>query len=103
MNQITTKRATRASGRRILGNVVGRRKETCVRPRRADFQRLAREHVTARSPMSLVNLRQQRRVDANVAQVRKRTNRHSQTRQTGRDRLYRQTLVEIFAVESEGA
>ena len=47
MHEISTQRAARTAGRRILGNVVGGCKETGVRTRRTDFERLASEGMTA--------------------------------------------------------
>src|SRR5689334_2238325 len=54
MNEIPAERATRAAGRRIFRNVIGRRKETCVRARRADLDRLARERVTTGRFVTLI-------------------------------------------------
>src|ERR1043166_5637902 len=101
MYEVSAERAARTARRRIFGNVVGRREETSVCPRRADFQCLARKRVTTRRLVPLIDVREQRRIHANVAQVRKRSHRNGDTRQSSRDRLYRQTLVEIFTRESE--
>src|ERR1044072_2752748 len=101
MNEISAERTTRAARRRIFGNVVSRSKESRVRTRLTDFERLARKRVTTRAAVSRVNVRQQRRVNTNLAQVSQRAHWNCQTRQARRDHLNRQTLVEIFTRESE--
>src|SRR5690349_16135884 len=103
MNEISAERTTRAARRRVFGNVVSRSEEPRVRTRLTDFERLARKRVTTSAAVSRVNVRQQRRVNTNLAQVSERANRNCQTRQARRDHLNRQTLVEIVACESERA
>src|SRR5262249_31318171 len=100
MDQITSQRSARTAGRRIFRDVVGWSKDARMCTRGANFERLTREGETTRSTMTSVDLGKQGGIDTNVAQVCKRSHRNRETRETGRDHLYRQTLTEIFTIQS---
>src|SRR5689334_13116713 len=103
VDKITAERTARASGRGIFRNVVRGRKETRVRTRRANLERLARERMTTGATVPRVDVCQQTRIDLAIAQVSQRTDRHDETRQACSDHLNRQSLVEILTRESERA
>src|SRR5829696_2213477 len=103
MNEISAQRTARAARRRIFRNVVGRCKEARMSTRRAYLDRLTCERVTTSAAVTSVDLRKPPGIDANIAQVCERAHRNGETRQTSRDHLYRQTLVEIFAIQAESA